>query len=285
MTAASYSAGTSLPVRSIRANNFASESENRIHADDVAAQYGFKGGLVPGVGVLAYMTQPVVEALGREWLERGRISARFIQPVYHDETVTALATVVGETPLSLKLEVRNSDGETCAVGEAELSERRPEVPDPADYPQAPMPPAAERFPPRISVLQAGETIMGTLHCDLSWQTPLEGPDAFIDAVCDPLPIYRGEAACCHPALISAYANRLLKDNVNLGPWIHTASAIQFFSLPNEGDPVSLRGKVAKTFEKRGHEFVALDLVMFDAGEQPLAHIVHSAIIHPAQRQA
>jgi hypothetical protein len=164
-----------------------------------------------------------------------------------------------------------------------LSDEPPELPDPADYPEAPLPPAAERFPPRIGALRPGETILGTLRCEASWQTPLEGPDAFIDAVCDPLPIYRGETACCHPALISAYANRILKDNVNLGPWIHTASDVRYFALPSEGQPVSLRGKVARTFEKRGHEFVELDLALFDATERPLTHIVHSAIIHPAQR--
>ena len=35
----------------VRAHNAATESENRIHADDVAQQYGFKGGLVPRVTV------------------------------------------------------------------------------------------------------------------------------------------------------------------------------------------------------------------------------------------
>ena len=33
----------------ITARNPAAESENRIHADDVARRYGFRGGLVPGV--------------------------------------------------------------------------------------------------------------------------------------------------------------------------------------------------------------------------------------------
>ena len=88
MTATTYRTGSRLPVRSVIANNFAFESDNRIHADDVAAEYGFRGGLVPGVGVFAYMTQPVVEALGRDWLERGRIAARFIKPVYHDDSGT-----------------------------------------------------------------------------------------------------------------------------------------------------------------------------------------------------
>ena len=44
-----------------------------IHEDDLARQYGFKGGLVPGVTVYAWMTHPVVEALGVEWLEDAAI--------------------------------------------------------------------------------------------------------------------------------------------------------------------------------------------------------------------
>ena len=35
----------------ITAHNPATGSENRIHADDVARRYGFRGGLVPGVTV------------------------------------------------------------------------------------------------------------------------------------------------------------------------------------------------------------------------------------------
>lgn len=284
MTAASFTAGTELPVRSLTANNFAFESENKIHADDVAAQFGFKGGLVPGVGVLAYMTQPIVEALGRDWLERGHLVGKFIQPVYHDEVVTLHANVANESPLTFKLEARNAQNELCGVGEASLPDSPPTPPDRAQYPQAPQPAAADRFPPRISALTADETVMGSLECEASWQTPLEGPDPFVDAVCDPLPIYRGPEAACHPALIAAYANRLLKNNVDLGPWIHTASDVQFFALPAEGQPVSLRGKVAKTFEKRGHEIVELDLALFDAADRVLTHIIHTAIVYPAAKR-
>ncbi len=285
MTAATFTAGSELPVRSLIANNFAFESENRIHSDDVAAQYGFKGGLVPGVGVMAYMTQPVVVALGRDWLERGRIAARFIQPIYHDERATMHATVESESPLCFKLEVRNAAGEPCGIGQASLPDELPAPPDPAAYPKAAMPAAEKRLPARISSMTAGETVLGSLECEASWQTPLEGPDPFIKAVCDPLPIYQGESAACHPALIAAYANRILKENVDLGPWIHTASVAQFFALPKEGASVSLRGKVADTFEKRGHEFVELDLALFDATDRPLVHIVHTAIIHPARVQS
>ena len=42
----------------LRAVNTAPDSENKMHDDRVAAQYGFRGGLVPGVTVYGYMTVP-----------------------------------------------------------------------------------------------------------------------------------------------------------------------------------------------------------------------------------
>ena len=284
MTAASYSTGSCLPVRSVIANNFAFESENRMHADDVAAEFGFRGGLVPGVGVFAYMTQPVVEALGRDWLERGRIAARFMKPVYHDECVTVHTAVENESPLRFNVEVRNAEGQPCGVGEIELPDHSPAAPDPAAYPRRPLPSHADRYPCRIAAFASDETELGSLEFEAAWQTALEGPEPFIEAVRDPLVIYRGKDAACHPAMIVSRANQLLKENVDLGPWIHTASTVQFFGLAREGERLSLRGKVARTFAKREHEFVELDLAMFDSTDRPLAHIIHVAIIRPARRK-
>src|SRR5581483_10792545 len=79
--------GPELPPSYVTARNYATASDNRIHSDEVAALYGFSGGLVPGVGNYAYLTRPVVEALGREWLERGAMAAKFLKPVYDGETV------------------------------------------------------------------------------------------------------------------------------------------------------------------------------------------------------
>ena len=81
-------------VYRVRAHNAATESENRIHDDEVARRHGFRGGLVPGVTVYAYMTHPVVARLGRAWLERGTITARFHQPLYDGDTVTVDAAAV-----------------------------------------------------------------------------------------------------------------------------------------------------------------------------------------------
>src|SRR5437764_14536552 len=83
------------------ARNSATESENRIHDDAIAARFGFRGGLVPGITVYGYMTVPVVDHFGREWLERGATQVKFIQPAYAgDERFvrTVIATTSAAAP-------------------------------------------------------------------------------------------------------------------------------------------------------------------------------------------
>ena len=61
----------SLPAYRVSAYNTAKASENKIHDDSVAQRFGFRGGLVGGVHVYAYMTHLPVQRWGRAWLERG----------------------------------------------------------------------------------------------------------------------------------------------------------------------------------------------------------------------
>ena len=59
----------------VEAQNLSRTSENKIHDDAVARQFGFTGALVPGVEVYAYACHLPVEVWGGEWLERGAIDA------------------------------------------------------------------------------------------------------------------------------------------------------------------------------------------------------------------
>src|SRR6185369_11990858 len=73
----------------IQAYNTSKQSENKIHDDAVARRYGFSGGLVPGVDVMAYMMHLPVAKWGRAFLERGLVEARFVKPVYDGEIAEA----------------------------------------------------------------------------------------------------------------------------------------------------------------------------------------------------
>ena len=59
----------------VEAYNTAKQSENKMHDDTVARRFGFSGGLVPGVDVLAYMMHMPIVRWRRDFLERGLIDA------------------------------------------------------------------------------------------------------------------------------------------------------------------------------------------------------------------
>src|SRR6201994_920567 len=105
----------------VSAYNTSKFSENKIHDDAVARKYGFSGGLVPGVDVLAYMLHMPVAKWGRDFLERGLIEARFVKPVYDGEIAEVSAV---EDANSLTLEVQ-SKGDLCATGTASLPAAAP----------------------------------------------------------------------------------------------------------------------------------------------------------------
>ena len=258
-----------LPSYMVVAKNYATQHDNKIHSDEGATRYGFAGGLVPGVANYAYLTRPVVETLGRVWLERGTLTAKFIHPIYDGETATAHATVTQLEPLELQLELRNATGKLCAVGTAHLPDELSAL-DPRDYPVRALP--NERRAATIAAVRAGEEL-GAL------EFTLDLADAtFLENMQDTLPLYRGAEAVWHPAFWPAQANEILMHNVALGPWIHTASTVQHYALARHGECLSLRGRVQAAFEKRGHEIVVLDLGLFGEADRAIAHIQHSAII-------
>ena len=60
-------------------------ASNEIHGDRVAKEYGFKGALVPGATVAAYLIHPFVEAFGLAYLKSGYAHVRLHSPVYDGE--------------------------------------------------------------------------------------------------------------------------------------------------------------------------------------------------------
>ena len=99
------------------AYNYAHDSDNKIHDDETAARYGFKGGLVPGVADYAYLSRAAFQVRGEPWLRGGKMEAKFIKPVYHGETATAIAAGEDESerPERVTLSLRNPDGVCCAL--------------------------------------------------------------------------------------------------------------------------------------------------------------------------
>src|SRR5690242_8538626 len=111
-------AGQRMPPYEVTARNYGAEHANKIHSDAGAVQHGFAGALVPGVAMYAYLTRPVVDSFGPEWLARGAMSAKLIHPIYDGERVRVLAKAASTNPPILELQLFNPADKLCAVGSA-----------------------------------------------------------------------------------------------------------------------------------------------------------------------
>jgi acyl dehydratase len=256
----------------VQAYNTAKQSENKMHDDTVAKRFGFSGGLVPGVDVMAYMMHLPVGRWGRAFLERGLIEARFVKPVYDGETADVTGGL-SDGVLTIEVESR---GELCATGSAWLPASAPSF-SLADYSDTAA--VTDRKPVSASSYQV-ETWLGTLPRTWAGEAATE----YLTDVRETDPIYAAEGLG-HPGMLQRLMNKVLVDNAILGPWIHVGSRMQLLAAGKSGDELTARAKVTGNYEKKGHRFVELDALVVANGRTALAHCRHIAIYQPREQAA
>src|SRR5215472_5109357 len=233
----------------VRAYNAAKESENKIHDDRVAAAYGFRGGLVPGVAVYGYMIPPVVEYLGRGWLERGAMSLRLVAPCYEGETVVtrcngSLATAENESGSLYASSL-------YACGQVSMDPSAGGVPFSFAFHEAP---EANQRP-----VASSETVVPGKRLG-SVQEKLEVAD---------------EVAI--PERVLHLANEILTRNFRMGPWIHAGSEIRHHSPAAAGEEITASGEIQECFERKGRRFAIAAIAMSSADSRPVASVLHTFI--------
>jgi hypothetical protein len=95
------------------------------------------------------------------------------------------------------------------------------------------------------------------------------------------PLYAREGLI-HPATILHVGNWALRHNVVLGPWMHVGSTVQHFFAARIGDELTARAVVTANYERKGHRFVELDLLVYAEQKIATARIGHIAIYRPRQ---
>jgi len=256
----------------VRAFNTAKQSENKMHDDAVAQRFGFSGGLVPGVDVIAYMMHLPVAKWGRAFLERGLIEARLVKPVYDGE-ITDVTAEERDGVLALTVQ---GGGQLRATGSASLPAKAPSLPV-EDF--IAVPPVAQRKPVDPTSYRTGEWL-GTEP--RSWDN--KAATEYLEDVRETDPIYVHQQLT-HPGLLQRIMNKVLVDNAILGPWIHVGSKMQLLKAAQVGDELVARAKVTANYEKKGHRFVELDALMVANGRTPVAHCQHIAIYQPREQAA
>jgi acyl dehydratase len=257
----------------VRAINTATASSNKMHDDTVAKQYGFAGGLVPGVDVWAYLSHLPAAAWGRDWLVEGGLDARFVAPIYDGEEVTVDGLEADETnapvAVDLTLTARNPAGQVCASGGAyrRLPGPRPDI---ATFPAARLP--DQPPPPASPEYFEHHAVLGTSQA--TWRAD----SGYLDSVNEQLPLFR-DSGLAPPGWLLRRANDVLVHNVSLGPWIHVESRIRHLGAVADGQVVSTRAKVADHYERKGHRFVELDVLML-VEDRPVLTGRHLAIYQP-----
>jgi hypothetical protein len=258
----------------VSAFNTAAASENKIHDDTVARRFGFRGGLVPGVEVFAYMAHMPVARWGRAWLEGGEADCRFLQPIY-DGAVARVTATEDDGGLALCVE---SGGQSCATGRAFVPEDQRPAPAidalPVGAPPTERPEASE------TSLAPGRPLgIAPLTIDRAMLS------RYLDDIRETEPIYRTEGLV-HPGQLLRLANQALVQNVVLGPWIHVGSRIRNHAVARVGEQLTMRSKItSNAVSSKGHAIVEFDAIVVADGVRSVAEITHIAIWRPRQASA
>ena len=271
-------AGSMLPEYRARAFIEPADSANRIQDDDFARRYGFRAGLVPGVSVFAYMSRPLAEHFGRDWLERGSSEVRFVRPVYEGEEIRvsgSIRSVEKDGTLALDYQAANSQGAICGIGAAQLPPvaLSPE-PSPDDYPAGR---GRLHRPISLESLQVGENLVpvtSSFTWNVHWQYCRK-------SIRDLHPLYE---KILHPGWLINRGSQILAANYDIQAWIDVSCRMQHFHLQEEECAIQTRGRVLDKFERKGDHYIELDLGVF-APSCCLATIRYTAIFRIAPNAA
>lgn len=206
---------------SIAAVNLPEHADNPVHTVEGGLAAGYAGAVVAGTTVFAYLTRPVAEAWGRDWVVSGGHEVWFRGPVLADEPV-----VVSGGP----------DEVTATVGDrvcARLVPERTSV-----EPEAP---SGIRLDPLV--VELNDRWVG--------YAARAGED---------LSLYP-EGELVHPSVWPSLANRVFATQLVDGAWVHTRSRIRHLGAVGPDATVVVESWEIDRFDTRSGERAVVDMRM------------------------
>jgi len=224
----------------INAVNLPEHGDNPVHTVEGGLAAGFDGAVVAGTTIAAYMTRPVAEAWGRDWLSRGGYEVAFRGPVLADEPVT-----VGPDD-------GPDDRIVATVGERECAWLAPTM-DPAPFET----PEGRRLEPAVFEL-------------------IDRWTGYAARAGEDLGIYRTENIV-HPVVWITLANRMFVQQMIDGAWVHTRSRVAHRGTATPGEIVVIEACEIDRFETRSGERAIVQMEMTVDGTV-VAEVEHEALV-------
>ncbi len=245
------------------ARNFSTSSENRMHSDEIASRYGFRGALVPGVAIYGHLVKPFVDQFGAPWLGDSSLEVKLIKPTYHGDQLN-----IAWTDASQGVAATNQNGELVALIASHAVTELPEDLGLEGDMKVPGRPeicwdnvcVGEVFSPRALKLSGQEN---KRYCD-----EIDDDDA----------LYQTHI---HPHYLLSLANEALMQEYVMPAWIHVKSKITHRSALRVGNEVLLRSVVTDRRERKGHQFITFHLTFWQ-NERVAVDIEHHAIFRIAE---
>jgi hypothetical protein len=250
------------------AYNQVPHSKNEIHGDKVAKHFGFKGGLVPGVTVSAYLLHPAAVSYGMNFLERGFAHVRVNSPLYDEQAFEIhIENQIGhQTRTQHQAQggqgysaVLVPNGEApCATAEIHVAGTNPDPPvrredEFGDQNAASVPATRENME---ALRESGcKAFMYRWNADHEMSTYLRERSGMAAP-------YSMEGYA-NPSFVLGISNWVLAANAYMNPWVHMETKSQNYAPIPQGTKVVGEMEIKDLFDKKGHEFVDVLVNIFD----------------------
>ena len=242
---------------SATALNTAPESENRIHSDELAQEYGFEGGLVPGVTISAYLVHPLVNHWGKDWLDNGYANCRIVSPLYDKELFEVQTELIDSSRANTTL-VRGN-GTISAHAEVALTDHLPPAPlfnkdqiSGLDY----------KAPHASRMIWERLKSVGCRTFKYSWSD--ENPLIYLTNEDDlPALLQPQSGGYANLSFLLGCSNWILAGNAFMNPWVHLQTVSQNYRAVGLNSSLVAQMEINEIYDKKGHEFIDVFVNLFD----------------------
>ena len=247
--------------------NQSPDSKNQIHSDEMAKEFGFKGGLVPGVTVSSYLTHPAVEAWGMDWLNHGRAHVVVGKPLY--DTRNFKVDLLDQTDSSYRAILTDEDGTQCADGFIDIPE---DLPEPPTMRGDPMLQKDQEVPVAIRPEMEKLKERGMFALPARWSDENNMSVYLRDSQKMPELLRFSGGAYANTSFMLGLTNWVLAGNAYMNPWIHLQTDSQNFKAIENGRELICECAIHDLFEKKQHQFVDLDVDVYfrDTGQAAMS---------------